>query len=768
MFKIPAKLYDKFRLWLIVPFLIVTALCVIPVLRLQFESGFSLLLPEDDSYQQTITEIQQTYGTSELIIIAMDVPEMFTPSDLEQIGAVTEKALSVPGTAYVLSLTTMQDLFLEDGVLVQRTIYDPVRDPNLTVLHERVMGTPLFKEIFVSADGKAVLSYVVPEPDVAPVPHAARLVEAFGDEELKFFGDAVVEAYVSNAVSRELVILGGLALIVVFVIEVMISRSFLTGLVLALVSSVPSIWTLALLPLLGQAVETTTMMVPVIVLVLATSYGIHIYRYHSLRDGDMTNTLTHVSKVVLSAGLTTIVGFVSLLVTPSVILQRLGLLIIFGIASALATSLLLFPPILARLRIPEPRAKRRSRRSGVTPEEAEFETSVLSGLTIILRESRRPVLWLVILGIALLPFVVALPFIRGGYSSRDAFRPGSPVDTTVRYFEERSEATQQIEMSLDSGVEYGLVALDTYREVRAAEDELEQDPAIRRVLSYADFVEWMLSRLEGTTQPVAPLSDTDIGEAMELLSGEGVGQIFDALVDIGWQQTRFLMQVTLPRIGSSRSIASVEALVDRISGAVRSKPTIEDFNVVGEPLANLHHISYLANSQLISILVFMPILAVFLTLVFRSIGWALVTLVPTMVGVLVYFGTVSLAGFLHDPIHVFMVAALMGVSNDDVLYFVIVFREQMRIDDFPKALATTVHRTGVAIIQTTLIIVAGIATFYFSDFVLLGRAALVATISLVSASLTTLFVVPVILQLGKRMRARFASRPPIATESELK
>ena len=59
-------------------------------------------------------------------------------------------------------------------------------------------------------------------------------------------------------------------------------------------------------------------------------------------------------------------------------------------------------------------------------------------------------------------------------------------------------------------------------------------------------------------------------------------------------------------------------------------------------------------------------------------------------------------------------------------------------------------------------------TFLLSDFVLLGRAALVAIVALITASLTTLLVVPVILQLARRMRSESVRKPPTATESELK
>ena len=753
MFSIPAKLYKIFKGWLVLPILIVTALCVIPISRLQFEAGFTLLLPDQDEYQQEVAWIQETFGTNELITIAFDAERLFGRDDIARIASLTETLQQLDGTGYVISLTTMEDLFLEGDNLVQRPLYQPDTDPDLSMFTDRVLSTPLFRDIFVSADGKAILSYVVPDEDITPVDYAERMMATLASGEYHFFGDSVFEAIVSNAVSREVAVLGALALAVVFVLQVLITRSILTGLVLALGSAVPSIWTLALLPLIGRAVETTTMMVPVIVLVLATSYGIHIFRYHSFGEGDMEDTLLHVSKVVMAAGLTTLVGFVSLLLTPSAILQRLGVVIVFGIGAALVSSLLMLPPILARIPI---------RNGGESGRRHHG-----FGMPVVRREPQSPVLRLVVAGLILLPFVVATPFIHGGYSARDSFRSGSLVDNTVRYFEERFQANQQMEIALSTSEQYGLVSLPAYDELREIEHQLETDGTARRIVSYGDFVEWMIGRLSGSVAPIAPADESELGEAMELLSGEGIGQIFDGLVDVNWQHTRMLLQVSFPRIGTARSARQAQALLDRIRDIVSSSPSYTRSFIIGEPVANLRHIGYLARSQGISIIVFLPLLAIFLMIAFRSFGWAILTLTPTIVGIFVYFGTVSLLGFLHDPIHVFMVAGLMGVSNDDVLYLVIVFRDQIRTHDFSTALANTMRRTGVAIVQTTLIIIGGLAVFFMSDFVLMVRAGGVAIVSLLAASAVTLFVIPSILKLSPRMLKRLAHQPPTVTEAEL-
>jgi predicted RND superfamily exporter protein len=750
VFKFPATLYRTFGHWTIYPLVLLTLLCIIPISRIEVASGFTLLLPEQDEYRIQQTRVRETFGTSESIILAMDVPELFRAEDLARIALIEEVAAQVPGTAYVLGLATMPDLLLDDNTLETVPLYNPEADPDLQVLTERVLGTPLFQEFFVSADGKALLTYVVPEDDVKPTLYVEQLMETLGEDGLRYFGDAVVETLVSHTVSRELVILGALALLVIMVIEMLIARSVIVGVVLTLVSAVPAIWTLALFPLLGQAVETTTMMVPVIVLVLATSYGVHLFRYHASHGANTLDTLEQVSKVVISAGVTTMVGFLSLVVTPSELLRQLGWLIIFGILTALLSSLLLFPPILARLPIRKRKRPRTiERRANGSGFKGRFGI-----LWMLTREPKRPGVRLIVVLLVLLPFALSIPSIRAGFSSRDTFRPGSKVAQTVEYFVERSQSNQQIEIVIDTGYEYGLVDPENYYALKEFETSLLQDEAISGVTSYMDFVEWMNGRLQGTIDTVLPESDAEIGESMELLSGEGVEDLFEALVDFEWRQARFTMRASLPNLSSPVGSVAIEDLSARIDRYRELLPEEFEVSVLGEPFANLRYAEYLGRSQYISLLMFMPILLAFLLLVFRSLGWALITLIPTFVGVVIYFGIVSILGFLHDPGHVFMVAALMGVSNDDVLYFVVIFKDKSRLLSYARTLKQTMSRTGVAILQTTLIITAGIAVFFFSESGLLARAGLVAIISLWAASLTTLLALPAVIKLLPAMRKK--------------
>ncbi|MBU8913623.1 MAG: MMPL family transporter, partial [Spirochaetales bacterium] len=483
----------------------------------------------------------------------------------------------------------------------------------------------------------------------------------------------------------------------------------------------------------------------VIVLVLSTSYGVHLYRYHATHGGDIGETLKSVSGVVIAAGFTTMVGFLSLVVTPSVLLRQLGLLIIAGISAGLISSLVLFPPILARL--PARPGWRRRRR-----EEPDNGGKLLSMAS---QEPRRPGVRILLAVAVLVPFLVAIPALRPGFSSRDTFRAGSLVADTMEYFVERAQSNQQVQIVVDTGVEYGLVDMDTYQDLRRFESLLDDDPAVLQTISFVDFVDWMNGRLTGSIDPVPPVNQAELGEVMELLSGEGIDQLFETLVDVEWRRARILVQASLPSLGhkdGSLAIDEFRSRIETYSDTVSSGK----ITLLGEVISNLLYTKYLARSQYISVLVFLPVILLFLLFLFRSFGWAAITLIPTVIGIAVYFGTVSMLGYLHDPIHVFMVAALMGVSNDDVLYFVIVLKDKITRRNFAEALSETIHRTGVAILQTTVVITAGIAVFLASDFILLRRGGLVAIVALWASSLTTLLVLPGIVKLLPLSRNRDA------------
>ncbi|MFW5689815.1 MAG: efflux RND transporter permease subunit [Spirochaetota bacterium] len=782
MNKIPLALYRRFGAWLILPFLLISVVAGVTLRGLTFDAGYGTIIPENDEYRRLERRVEEQFGRGSLVIVAVDIagpgtdPDatpVLTQADLERVWDVTRTALAVEGTGTVVSLANLQDLVLEDETLVDRRLYDP-NDPDMETLNERVMQTPLFRKLFVSGDGRALFTYVVPAEGVAPNPYGGRLLGAFDGTGVHLFGDAVVDHLVTQTSIREMLLLGLLALGVVLIIQTIITRSLAGGLILSTVSIVPGLWTLALFPTFNEPVGTTNLVVPVIVMVLATSYSIHLYRYWVHTGHVMEPALDRVSGVILAAGLTTIVGFLSLSVTPSEFLRDLGFFIVAGTIAALICSLVLLPPILHWWRgrgagaaaFGGPAAPGAASRSG-DPGRDDADHADLPPVdaaplpaappTRLARLSLKhapahPVRTLVVFALLVVLFGAAVPLVRSRASYRDVFVHNHPVSQSVTYFQARTGTDHELSLTVETGEEYGLVNPDLFMQVKRFQEELPEVAPGSYAVSYVDLVEWLLGRLDGSLEPVTPQSDAEIGEALELLSGQRIGLSFESLVDRNWQAARLSLWVGVALrqerggLGVRQGRSEAELVLDEIREHARGSVETAETELVGWPVLLLRRTVYMVQSQVLSLGLFALFLVGFLLFLFRSLPWALLAGIPTLVGVIVYFGLMGWLGILHDPMHVLMVCALLGVSNDDVLYFLIVYRRARVAHSYHRAIEQTYHYTGIAIVQTTLIIGAGVAVFYGSSVHYLGWAAMLLTFGLFAATATTLFVVPVILR----------------------
>lgn len=729
---IPRLAYRWLRGYIVIPFVLVTLASVAALGSLEFRSGLDPIMPEDDPYMRQLRKAEETFGAQGLIIGATEIGDGIDDAELTEIDRLTRLGAAVEGGS-VISVTNLSDLFLEGDTLVERRLYDPSATSQ-EVLRTRLRGTPLFRKLFVSVDNRALLMYFIPHPDTTAVDYAADLLATLPEGEVRLFGDGVFEHLATTTAMRELLVVGLIAIAVVLVIESFITRSLLGGLLLTTVSLIPSIWTLGLFAVIGTPVSVSTIPIPVIVLVLATSYSIHVHRHVAANDFAIESALDPLTGVVAAAAFTTLFGFFTLTVVPSALLREVGWFIALGTLEGLLCALFLLPRLLrwwTARRPPHPTTRR-------------FDGRRVS--------TGSPAVRLAILGATALILTLGLPNIRARESFRDAFVASHPISRSVDYYQRRTNADHELELVVDTGREYGLVDPAVLDSLRRLQDRYAQRDLSIHSISYVDLVEWFLGRLEGNLDPVSPRSEADIGEAMELLSGRQTVLGLESLANASWSEARIVLwadvamrQERFDPMGVAGGGQEPSILDTVVTEARRFVPDAR-VTLLGLPVRNARQTGYLVRSQVLSLVLFGVFLIVFLLAVFRSLAWAIVATVPTAFGVIVYYGVLGWLGLLNDPTHVLMICALLGVSNDDVLYFLIVYRRERVSRDHDDALTETLHRTGVPIVQTTGIIAAGVAVFYASTIRYLGEAAFVLTVGLIAATGTTLLVVPTILR----------------------
>ncbi|MGH7151752.1 MAG: MMPL family transporter, partial [Planctomycetota bacterium] len=158
-------------------------------------------------------------------------------------------------------------------------------------------------------------------------------------------GLPVVRGRLADLVTRDLRRLGLFASLLLLAILAATIRS-LPGVLVSLVPIAASaLGAAAALRLAGRGITVGNLAVFPLLTGMADDYGIHLWlRFR--RDGDAAGALAESARALLTSGLTTILGFGTLVFAAHPALRDLGLAAAVGVAFALAGSLLLVPAVL--------------------------------------------------------------------------------------------------------------------------------------------------------------------------------------------------------------------------------------------------------------------------------------------------------------------------------------------------------------------------------------------------------------------------------------
>jgi len=134
-----------------------------------------------------------------------------------------------------------------------------------------------------------------------------------------------------------------------------------------------TVWSMGFMALLGYSLTIVNIIIPPLVLTLGSSYSIHLLnQYYRGARGTADNGLwlvgvvEHVSRTIMFAAATTIVGFLSLLVTDIRQTREFALAAGFGITASALLSLIFLPALLSRLSPPPEEQAHRVRSGAVS------------------------------------------------------------------------------------------------------------------------------------------------------------------------------------------------------------------------------------------------------------------------------------------------------------------------------------------------------------------------------------------------------------------
>jgi predicted RND superfamily exporter protein len=216
-----------------------------------------------------------------------------------------------------------------------------------------------------------------------------------------------------------------------------------------------------------------------------------------------------------------------------------------------------------------------------------------------------------------------------------------------------------------------------------------------------------------------------------------------AFLDSNRQVTR--ISVTMADIGSKRLPKLLDSLKGRADHYFDSSRY--DVRFTGTSITFLEGSRFIINGLRDSILWAFLLIALCMLYLFRSFRILFCSLIPNIIPLAMTAGIMGWAGIALKPSTVLIFSVALGIAIDVTIRFLVNYKQELprHGNNVEETVIQTLRSTGISIIYTSLVLIAGFVIFMFSGFGGTKALGMLTSLTLLAATLTNLILLPVLL-----------------------
>lgn len=655
-------------------------LCFNPITmtpRLEIDPTVEHLLPAGDADRAVAERVRENFGDADAVIVAVKFGNVFTPQNLDRIERITQKFRSMEGVNTVLSLATAPNLLAQgEDVEVSSFTEQAKRNPALiTEFPKQFASNPLYRGTLLSLDGTTV-SFALVMGNVTEsqflkrdYPKQIRSIvrEIAGDSEVWITGTPIGGTATTKALIKTIKFTIPAVFGVILLLLLIAFRSLRAMLVAAATVGTALLWTMAVAAFLHIPMNLVTAIVPPLVITLGLSYSIYLLSayFTAAQEPSLTTkvdrTIWLINRasvgLMLSAG-TTVISFLALLLNVLPAIKHFAILASVGSAFGVLLSLTFMPAALAII------GTSRTRR---TMGEEMFANWAQK----LARFDQKWRFWIIAIALIMIPLDLYFAArIHAGSEFIKSFDEKAEVRRDFEAINTAFNGANMISILIETHVNDALTDPGLIREVDDLEGWLRKQPEVGAVVSYVDHLK-LINQSLNNNSPVYFSVPDDAAAVKQLLvfaSNDQIRHVIDS---------RFRTALISVRINVDGSVP-VADLVKRIEGRLKTLPQPLAAQVTGSPVLATRTVQEIASGQLESIAIATFGIWMLLSLMFTSLRAGLIALLPTVVPVAIYFGTLGLLGISLSPTTCLIACIVIGIAVDDTIQYLARFNADAR------------------------------------------------------------------------------------------
>lgn len=743
--------------------------------KVELSYEFTRAIPIDNPKYQVYQSFRQRFGEDgNLLVIGVQTNDFFKLDFFNKYSQLVRKIKTLPAVEDVLNIPAATNLVkdtIEEKLRASLVFPEKIQNQQELDSASAVFNTLIFyKGLLYNPDTKTYLMGVRINKDVLNnkrridvvqgIVNAAKEFEQQQGMEMYYSGLPLIRTNMATKIANEMrwflfgsIILSAIILLIFF-------RSFSAMTLSLSVVIIGVLWSLGTIHLMGYKISLLNALIPPLVVVIGIPNCIYfLTKYHSAfkdtgnKNGALVEMVNRMGVVTLFCNIAAAIGFAVFALTESAILKEFGVVAGFNIMALFVISIILIPVVLSYLPNPKPRHTKYL--------DNKWLLSLLARIEIWSLHHQRTIYTITIL--VLFVSIAGIFRLKSQGYIVDDLPKTDKIFTDLKFFEKNFKGVMPLEIVIDTKQKNGLRrnTLQTFAKIDSLSSYIAGFKEMARPLSIVEGMKFARQAYyDGDSNSYGMPNSFDIAFLAQYLGtktedSSGKQNNFTKIIKSFMDSTRQYARISVNTADvGSRRLPEIVALIEDSSNKLFDTARY-NVQITGTSITFLEGSTFIINGLKESIFWAFLLIAACMLYLFRSFRILVASLIPNIIPLVVTAGVMGWVGVPIKPSTVLVFSVALGIAIDITIRFLVNYKQELKISPGSREqiVVETIHKTGISIIYTSLVLIAGFVIFCFSGFGGTQALGWLTSLTLVMATLTNLIFLPALLLLLVRKKS---------------
>lgn len=708
----------KHRKQLFILFILMNLTAIIGITQIRLNSDFSLFTTSDSSHRQHIDMMDSLFPASEEIIFVLESPDTaLTPGFVELFTGFQNFADSLDGTDFIAG--PAQALALSGSKLNS----DSISANDLIIFEQANQKLGKFKPLKVS-NGKL---YAVVTVFINSSFHKANLISLesyLKKHHAKYY--AMGNHYIQYKVIDYLLIILSFLPLTALTLLLLTFRSQMKSMKATILSVIPAgiaaLWTLGIMGISGD-VSTTSVIAPIFTIVIGSADGLHFVSHvqDKRREGEeklasIYKTLHIVGVPLIITTVTSIAGFMALLVMNTDAIKSLAIYASIGIALAGVATWLILPLILTgNINIQS--------KAGKHPKPL-FKLNKV-----------HPAITLSVIGVLIVIGVIGTLRVNHEFNQVDIFKPYTAIQKSFRKITEVNHGSLPVFAVIKS--DKNILSAKNADAVLGFEQLVIDSGYAGNAVSYYDYIMMAAKNISGNDAPYPsdPISMFMITSMMQRNAGDRMDYLYN-------KKANAVRLIIFPADLKNARLDEIQS-----AGMAFSERSGLAVVITGVQYLMKDLNDNMARNQGLTLIIAFVLIFISLLISLRSFMPALLSLIPIGITVVILYGFLGWSGISLNLITATIFSIAIGVGIDYAVHYTSVWMTyKMEGHTSAEANDFAYSYTARPIITNALGLSIGLTALMLSPLTIHMHVSILMWVSMITSVFVSLALLPIMLK----------------------